>query len=140
MKLAAFVVLGLVVSFVVFQLLLFLILSAFPDIGGCGSLWVPFLILMPLSLLLGSIVTGFLSCPTLNTKWGLIGIAPGLYFAILFVISPFTFASFESASSILWMLLFLLYWYLASLAGVGLGYFLRARIRRRRFGAEEGIR
>jgi len=135
MKLAGFVVLGLVVSVVVFQLLLFLILSAFPDIPqGCGGLGVALLINMPVSLLLGSIVTGFLSCPTLNTKWGLLGIAPGLYFAILCVISPFTFDSFESASGILWMLLFFLYWYLASLAGVGLGYFLRARIRRWRFG------
>ena len=134
MKLAGFVVLGLVASVVVFELLLFWVLRAFPHIGGCGDLWLPFLILMPVSLLLGSIVTGFLSCPTLNTKWGLIGIAPGLYFAVLFVISPFTFDSFESASSILWMLLFLLYWYIASLAGVVLGYFLRACIRRWRFG------
>ena len=130
MKLAGFVLLGLIASFAVYMPIMIWI----PGKGGCGGLGVAFLFLMPFSLLVGSIVTGFLSCPTLNSKWGLIGIAPGLYFAILFVISPFTFGDFESASGILWMLLFLFYWYLASLGGVGLGYFLRARIRRWRFG------
>jgi hypothetical protein len=125
MKLAAFVVLGIIVSFVVFELLLFWILSAFPDMGGCGDLWVPILILMPVSFLVGGIVTGFLSCPILNSKWGFLGIAPGLYSTLLFMCSPFL-----NGGGLGYFLLFGLYWYLASLAGVALGYFLRALIRR----------
>ncbi len=128
MKVAAFVLLGMVVSVVVYILTCFYVLEKFLHIGGCAGMGPAFLIIMPISLLVGSIVTGFLSYPLLNTKWGLIGIAPGLYLVILtsFIFLPF---GAGSARNILLTLLFLLYWYLASLAGVGLGYFLRARIR-----------
>lgn len=129
MKLVGFVVLGIIASGLVYGLVLYWMLNAFPNTGGCGSLWVAFLILMPGSLLVGSIVTGFLSCLTLNTKWGLIGIAPGLYIVIIFAVSTTTVGDFQSVSNMLLMLLFFLYWYLASLAGVGLGYFLRAWVR-----------
>jgi hypothetical protein len=132
MKQAALVVLGLVVSYVVYMLICFYVLEKYLHIGGCAAMGPGFLIIMPLSLLAGSMVTGFLSRPLLDTKWGLIWIAPGLYLAILtlFIFLPFAFIDgVGSISEILLTLLFSLYWYLASLAGVGLGYFLRGLIR-----------
>ena len=135
MKLVGFVLLGLVASIVVSVLNGFWLERAFPDVKGCAGIGVALLINMPVALLLGSIVTGFLSCPSLETKWGLLGIAPGLYLAGLLIIT--LSMSGETAIN---MLIMGLYWYLASLAGVVLGYFLRARIRRWRFGEEEGIR
>jgi hypothetical protein len=130
MKLIVFGVLGLVVSFVIYTLIMHLIQKAFPSFGGCGGMGIGFLITLPLSLLVGGIVTGFLSWSSLDTKWGLIGIAPGLYLMILMLVIylPLTIVDVMSAGGILVMLLTSLYWYSASLVGAGLGYFLRARI------------
>jgi hypothetical protein len=122
MKLAGFVVLGLVVTYIVYFLINFWILADSPwgPKGAEGTLWVAFLIVLPFSLLLGSILTGFLSYSTLNTRWGLLGIAPGLYLAgITIVLSLFS-------TIVVDMLILGLFFYLVSLAGVGLGYFLRA--------------
>ncbi len=132
MKLVGFVFLGFIAIAVIYTLVLIATLKAFPDMGGCGDLWLPFLILMPASLLLGSMVTGFLSCPTLTTKWGLPFMAPGLYFLLALLPSGLFAGNFDSASNTFLALLFFLYWYLASLAGVVLGYFLRALIRHTR--------
>ena len=132
MKLVGLVFLGLVATFIAGLLLESVIFKAFPDMGGCGDLWLPFLIVIPASLLLGSMVTGFLSCPTLTTKWGLPFMAPGLYFLLALLPSGLFAGDFDSAPNTFLALLFFLYWYLASLAGVVLGYFLRALIRRAR--------
>lgn len=129
MKLVGFVLLGVVASIVFSELNDFWLERVFPDAKGCAGIGVALLINGPLSLLLGSIVTGFLSCPSLNSKWGLLGIAPGLYLAGLLIINLSL-----SGETVVGMLIMGLYWYLASLAGVGLGYFLRASIRRWRFG------
>ena len=85
---------------------------------------------MPFSLLLGGIVTGFLSRPELSSKWDLLVLAPGLYFAILYAVSPLSCGGCDSTGSILLLFLFLFYWYLVSLAGAVLGYSLRTRISR----------
>ncbi|UCC23439.1 MAG: hypothetical protein JSW23_05140 [Planctomycetota bacterium] len=127
MKLVGFVVLGIVASGLVYGLILYWILRTYPGMG-CGSLWIPFLILMPFSLLVGGIVTGFLSCPTLSSKWELFFMAPGLYVPIIFC-GLFLTSVFG--------LLFWPFYYLVSLAGVGLGYLLRAGIRRRVFGVRD---
>lgn len=132
MKLAAFVFLGIIASFAVYGLLMYAVEKTFPDIHGCGALRPAFLIVLPISFLLGSILTGFLSCPTLTTKWGLPFMAPSLYFLLALLPSALFTGGFDSASNTFWALLFFLYWYLASLAGVVLGYFLRALIRRAR--------
>lgn len=120
MKLAGFVVLGLVVTVTVFFLVLWIFDMYLPGFagGGCSNLGLALLFILPFSLLLGSILTGFLSYPTLNTRWGLLGIAPGLYLAIPFLLS--------ATDAVVYLLLFWLFFYLVSLAGVGLGYFLRA--------------
>ena len=124
MKLAAFVVLGLVVTFTVYFLVLWMLDMYLPGFegGGCSNLGVAFLFILPFSLLVGGIVTGFLSYPTLNTRWGLFGIAPGLYLAIPFVLS--------AIDAVVYLLLFWLLFYLVSLAGVGLGYLLRSLTKR----------
>jgi hypothetical protein len=131
MKLAAFVVLGLVVTFAVYYLLVFWILETYLPgwaEGGCGNLRGAFLFVLPFSLLVGSILTGFLSYPSMNTKWGLIGIAPGLYLAVPFVVCPGALTSPFDVTALLYALSL----YLVSLAAVALGYFLRSLTKRLR--------
>jgi hypothetical protein len=124
MKLAGFVVLGLVVTFTVYFPVLLILDMHLPGFegGGCSNLGVAFVFILPFSLLLGGIVTGFLSFPTLNTRWGLFGIAPGLYLALPFLLS--------ATDPVIYLLLFWLFFYLVSLAGVGLGYSLRSLTKR----------
>ncbi|MHC4790652.1 MAG: hypothetical protein ACYS8Y_04300 [Planctomycetota bacterium] len=130
MKLAGFVVLGIVVSIIVYYLVVFVTIfwleESLPFLSGEpeASLWFPFLVILPFSLLLGGMVTGFLSCPELNTRWGLLGIAPGLYLGLL------TFSLFFVERAV-YVLLFWFFLYVVSLAGAGLGYFLRNLSRRR---------
>jgi hypothetical protein len=78
---------------------------------------ISFLVILPSSFLLGGIVTGFLSCRNLETKWLMFVIAPGLYIGILLACT-------------MWGILIIPLSYLPSLAGVGLGYLLRAGISR----------
>ena len=142
MKLAAFVVLGLVVTFTVYFLVVFWILHTYLprfERGGCGNLGVCLLFVMPFSLLLGSILTGFLSYTEMNTKWGLIAIAPGLWLVLVFgtclcpdaliSVSP---SNGSTSSSALLAVLYGLFLYLVSLGTVALGYFLRSLTERRR--------
>ena len=127
LKLAAFVVLGLAVSLVVYYLLVFGILEILRSRSGRSPesyLWVAFLVMLPFALLLGSILTGYLSSPEMNKSWRLIGITPGLYLAIGITIQNFIIAEFQFAVS---MLLAGLFWFLVSLSGVGLGHLLRSR-------------
>ncbi len=142
MKLAAFVVLGLVVTFAVYSLIVFWILHTYLpgfERGGCGNLGVCFLFVLPSSLLLGSILTGFLSYTEMNTKWGLIAIAPGLWLVLLFgtCFCPDALISISPSdggtlSSTLLALLYGLFLYLVSLGAVALGYLLRSLAERRR--------
>src|SRR4030042_1717470 len=99
MKQAAFVVLGIVASVVFFMLLGFLILEKFLHIHGCNAMAIGFLIIIPISLLVGSMVTGFLSRPLLDTKWGLIWITPGLYLVILMISISAIFMIMEAIAS-----------------------------------------
>jgi len=126
MRQVAFVVLGLVASYV-FMLLGNYVLVRFLHVAGIAGIAPAFIILIPVSLLAGSMVTGFLGHPLMNTKWSMIWIAPGFYIVVfilfMFLVSRIT-GSNKSAD--IWMILFLpLYWYIASLAGVWLGYFMR---------------
>jgi hypothetical protein len=120
MKLAGFVVLGVVATFVVYFLVLWILDTYLPgfEAGGCSNLALALLLVLPVSLLMGGVVTGFLSYSTLNSRWGLFRIAPGLYLALPFLLS--------ATGAAIYLLLFWLFFYLLSLAGVGLGYFLRS--------------
>jgi hypothetical protein len=126
MKLIVSVVLGLVASIIVYGLLIYAVGNIF-DIHGCAALGPAFLAVMPISLLAGSIITGLLSYSTLTSKWWLPFIAPGLYLPMLAV----SLNSASDTSELGWLLLLYLYWYLASLTGVALGYCLKAFISRR---------
>ncbi|MHC4499989.1 MAG: hypothetical protein ACYS21_12845 [Planctomycetota bacterium] len=141
MKLVGFVVLGIAVCITVYYLALWILDSYLPGFAGGGSsnLGVCFVLVLPVSLLLGSIVTGYLSYPVMNSRWGLIGIAPGLYMVLYFgtCLCPASVVSVSPIdgrmlSSGLLTLLYGLFLYSVSLAGVGLGYFLRSLSRRHR--------
>lgn len=140
MKQAVFVVIGMVISAVGYALLCVYIVTGYLHMTGCAGMGPAFLIMAPVSLAAGGMVTGFLSRPLLDTKLGLIWIAPGLYLCILMLCNFFLFAILDVVagdigrvgSEILWMLLFFLYLYSASLAGTGLGYFMRGLIGRLR--------
>jgi hypothetical protein len=124
-KLACFVLLGLVVSGIVFKLLSYIILIACPRIEESEIFpMLELLIIAPFSLIAGSFITGVLSCPILKSKWGLFCLAPGLYFTLFFIFKiAYVFGLAES-------ILIILYWYLFSLAGVTIGFFIRVLIKR----------
>ena len=124
MKQVGLVFLGLIASAVFYFPLALLIGVIFPNIG-LGMLLVCFFVVMPLAFLFGSIVTGYFSYYQFENKWALLVMAPALYSNMLFM---FTFDE-------LWLVfLGCLYWYLSSLAGVGLGYFLRGKFAKWRYG------
>jgi len=140
MKLVGLVFVGFIAIIIVGLVLGIVIAKAFPHISGDDAyLWVPILIIMPAAFLVGSIVTGYFSYYELENKWVLLWMAPALYWNLLFMCGAgiqFLLDSFISVNprttgflyGILLPFLIGLYWYLASLAGVILGYFLRGRI------------
>ena len=126
-KLAGFALLGFVVAAVIYWLLTFGALEALRSRSGRSPesyLGVAFLIMMPVALFLGSSLTGYLSRPHLRTRFGFIGVTPGLYLALVFVTLNFAKAASEFAIS---MLLPGLFWFLISWAGDGIGCFARSR-------------
>jgi len=143
MKRVGLVFLGLVASAIAGWLLTPVYVMVFPDIEGCHAPPLSaLLILVPIAFLIGSIVTGYFSYHELEDKWGLIWMAPALYYNLLFVCvtgTLFLLDSFIGVNEprntdflfeILIPFLIGLYWYLASLAGVILGYLLRERFAR----------
>ncbi len=133
-KQVVFVVLGVVASCVIFMFLCVYILDGGEAIrlihleAGEKILLMLFVI-VTVSLLVGGIVTGFLSYP-LDTKWKLLWITPGLYIVIWMSFLMLLPSLLAFLSMLFFFLLFFLYFYLVSLAGTGLGYFLRGLIRR----------
>jgi hypothetical protein len=126
-KLAGFTLLGFVIAAVVYWLLAFGVLEAIRSRSGRSPesyLDVAFLVMMPVALFLGSSFTGYLGRPHLRTRFGLIGVTPGLYLSLVFIIMNFAMAESDFAIS---MLLPGLLWFLISWAGVGLGCFVRSR-------------
>ena len=126
-KLAGFALLGSAVAAVIYWLLTFGVLEALRSRSGHSPesyLGVSFLVIMPIALFLGSSLTGYLSRPHLRTRFGLIGVTPGLYLALVFVALNFAMSASEFAIS---MLLPGLFWLLISWAGAGTGCFARSR-------------
>ncbi len=141
MKLVGVVFLGFVASVVIGLLLEWVVLKVLPSIEGDDAyLWIPLLITLPIAFLLGSIVTGYFGYYEVENKWRLVWMAPALYCNLTFIfVAGLQFAldrfidvnDARNSGSFwgLWMpFLVGLYWYLASLGGVGLGYFVRGRI------------
>ena len=74
MKLVVSVVFGIVLILIFYCLIAFWILA---DISqGEGKLWMALLLVLPLALFLGSILTGYLSYPSIDFKWELIYYSP----------------------------------------------------------------
>jgi hypothetical protein len=125
MKLVGLVFLGLIASFVISSVAMWAIIKVFPNMAGNdGYMWVPVLIVMPIGFFAGSIVIGHYSYYEIENKWKLLLMAPTLY------CNPLWMALTQSGSGFGIVFLMGLYWYLASLAGVGLGYFLRKQFAR----------
>jgi hypothetical protein len=135
MKLVGLVILGLITSGIIYWLLFMLLIKLFGHIGEEGIL-INVLGVTPLALLIGSFPTGYFSYYDIENKWGLTGLAPGLYYGLLLM----CMAGFSSIMDCLggdpiWHiagalgigLLIGSYWYLASAGGVFLGYYLRER-------------
>lgn len=126
-KLFGCVGLGSVVAIAIYWLLVFGIIEPLRARSGRSPeayLGVAYLILLPLALLVGSALTGFLSYPLIKTKLGLIGASPGVYLSFAFTVANFTWGDHAYALS---MLLSGLIWFLVSWAGTGLGYSFRLR-------------
>jgi hypothetical protein len=143
MKLVGLVFLGLIASVIISSLAMWAIIKVFPTIGGDDTyLWVPFLITIPFGFFAGCIITGYFSYYDIENKWLLLWMSPVLYCGIIWMfISGVTFLldSFagvkETSHTNFWNgicipFLMGLYWYLPSLAGVGLGYFIRKQFAR----------
>lgn len=126
-----YVVLGAIVSIAIYWFSVFIIVEPLRARSGRSPesyLGLAYLIMLPLALVLGSALTGFLSYPHLKTKLGLIATAPGLYFFVLFTATNFWYGEFGFAVS---MLFAGLVWFLVSWAGTSLGYYLRTRQQRK---------
>ncbi|MCK4753420.1 MAG: hypothetical protein KAS75_08230 [Planctomycetes bacterium] len=143
MKRVGLIFLGFVSIVIVYLLLILVGEKFFPNTNteGChGPSFSALLIAMPIAFLMGSVVTGYFSYYEFESKWGLIWMAPILYFNLSllgFATLQFLLDSFIEVNdtsivgflSGLWFpFLIGLVWYLASLAGVVLGYLLRGRI------------
>jgi hypothetical protein len=138
MKLVGLVFLGLVASGVIYGLLMFGIIKVFPSMNGEAGMLPGLFIVMPLSFLIGSFITGYFSFYELEDRWALLALPPALYSnliwmsvaGIAFLLDAFINVNdrghirFRDAGM---ALLIGLFFYLASLAGVASGYFLRER-------------
>jgi hypothetical protein len=149
MKLVGLVLLGLVVSaalyFPVFLLIgLILETMGFKFSESLGML-LAFFAVIPIAFLLGSIIPGYFSYYDIENKWSLTLMAPALYvnllgicvFGVQFGLEVFMGdapSRYGFLGGLLIPLGIGLLWYLPSLAGVFLGYYLRQRFAKWRFG------
>ena len=122
--LVGLVVLGLAVAISLYHIIVFGILGILlPGYTQTEStLWVSLFIVAPISVLLGSIVTGYFAYPRIDKKWKLMVTTPGLYFGGLFIVIMLR------STIIVGALITGLFWYLVSLGGVKFGLFLRSYI------------
>jgi hypothetical protein len=123
MKLSGSVTLGTVISFILYYIIALLYID--DNLWGPAVLYSAFVIVFPIALFLGSVLTGILSYPSIDFKWELFYFAPGLYLGGLCIVGSL-FIDFDM---VIYVIIMGLYWYMVSLAGTGLGYLLRSRIR-----------
>jgi hypothetical protein len=130
LKLTGFVLIGLAVAIILYFVQAFLIFEPLSRASGHSPesyLGIVFLISLPLSLFLGSGITGYFSSRHLTTKLGFLWVAPGLYFSL--AVATKTIFDLHYQSIIPWfgyeMLQFSLLWFLVSWAGVGVGHLIK---------------
>lgn len=88
---------------------------------------VEFLIVMPLALFIGSLLTGFLGQPHVRTAYVTTFIAPGLYLSSLLIVMTCVEISAQSAGLALSAFIAGSLWFMVSWSGIGLGFFVRAK-------------
>lgn len=124
MKLCVSIVFGIVLILIFYCLIAFWVLA---DVSwGQGKLWMALLLVLPLALFLGSILTGYLISGGFDYKWALICYSPGPYVAGLCVAAGL----FINIKVFVCLLILGLYFYLTSFAGTTIGYLIKSRIKR----------
>jgi hypothetical protein len=133
-KLVGLVILGLVSSFAIWLLsgrLYSLILKAFGVVNFNLHTddMTNLLGVVPFSFFIGSIVTGYFSYYDIEDKGRLCFMAPPLYLVLLFISQLITARRTPFITEgAFFVIVFGFVWYLSSLAGVFLGYYLRERL------------
>jgi hypothetical protein len=118
---------------------MFGIIKIFPAMNGEAAMLPGFLIVMPLSFLIGSLLTGYFSFYEIEDKWALLILPPALYTGLIsmcvggvaFLLDAFIDVNDRGHINLRnagIAFLIGLFYYLSSLAGVAAGYFLRERI------------
>jgi hypothetical protein len=127
MKLVGLVILGTIVSGIAYWLLCILLGVVFPGVSEARAFTLVFFTALPLSFFIGSIVTGYFSHHDIKKKWSLFLIAPALYYTPLLICVALPSNTSADANGRFFVLVIavVLCWYLSSLSGVALGYFLR---------------
>jgi hypothetical protein len=156
MKRVGLVFLGLIASAVFYFLVCILfeivfevlgpLLSDFTDnIGDAAAYFLVFIVVIPISFLFGSMITGYFSYYEIEDKRSLPLMAPALYVnllligmaAVQFGLDAFMEVNPPGPGFVTGLLIFAaigLLWYLTSWAGVVLGYYLRERFVRWYYG------
>jgi hypothetical protein len=114
LRLAGNTILGVLVSSFIYGVFVYLASTG----GGTALLGIAFLVVLPLSLLCGSYLTGYLSFDKLKGFKSIILISPGLYLFLLFNLNNLLFADIGFAIS---MIVPATIWLIASVAGAYLG-------------------
>lgn len=121
MKRIGLVFLGLVVGFIVSEIVTEVMIQCLEVSSGDDTqVWIPFFVGIPVGFLVGSIVTGWFCFHELESKGGLVFMAPALYVNLI----AFPLAIMGPMS----IFLMALYWYAMSLGGVAMGYFVRYKV------------
>jgi MFS family permease len=139
MKLVGLVFLGLIASVVVYIPLFMLLTTVFSNIDEQRGILIVAFAVTPFAFLIGSMITGYFSYYDIEDKWLLVWMAPALYLELLglfgsgvaFLLDAFIGVNAPPPGSwrYLWVPVVMgLLWYIASTAGVFLGYLLRQRI------------
>jgi hypothetical protein len=133
-KLVCFALLGTVGAVVVYSLLLGILEAMRSRSGGSPESYLPmaFSVAVPAALFLGSIFTGYLSRPHLQTRFGFIVVSPGLYLSLFMITVNVVMQYIVKDTSVppaknAVLLGIFLSWFLSSWAGVWLGYLIRSR-------------
>lgn len=137
-KLFGCLVLGVVVTPIIYWILVFVIVEPMRARSGRAPeayIGLAYLVLAPIAVFLGSALTGFVSYPDVRTKLGFLGTAPGLYFVLVSLCSTFTYGNRDFAVS---MLLPEAVWLAVSWTGNAMGYSFRARRKIRQAASDPG--
>jgi hypothetical protein len=133
LKLIGFVILGLIVSIILFFVQVYAILEPIRAASGHSPesyLGIAYEVMLPLSLLIGSGLTGFFSSKHIKTILVFLLITPGLYFSLTLLIITLIHAKTTLPWFTEWLLQLEILWFFVSWAGIGIGHFIKWNIRR----------